>query len=207
MAFAQFTSIEQIAARYGIEYGREAFLRPVAGATLSPTLREELDYSLRMVPFQRSEMLAREAVIYPILRDVAKHYSDHLTLFSGEPVNADADLRGEVDYVVCRRSPLGPLMPDRPYLMVGEAKRDDSSGGWAQAFGGMLAARILNDDTRLTYYGLTTTAQSWRFGRLTGNRFVQDPRVFGITDDLLAGALHFVFSACRDQLLQPPAAA
>ncbi|MGL6096076.1 MAG: hypothetical protein ACRC7O_09805 [Fimbriiglobus sp.] len=204
MAFPSFQSIEQLAERFGIEFRRDAFVAPVAGARLHELVRAELDLTVHGVPYQRSEVHAREALIYPLIREAWKPFRDHLTLLSGETVEASAELAGEIDYVICRRSPLGPLVPDRPFLFVGEAKRDDSSGGWSQALGGMIAARLLSGPN-FTFYGATTTGGNWRFGKLEGDRFTQDPRPFGIGDpDELLGALQFVFAACRDHVLAAP---
>ena len=196
MAFTSFSSIQELATRFGIRFDREPFVRPVAGATLSPILQTELAYTLRRVPFEGSEVATREAIIYPVLRDVWKHYDEHLSLVSGKMLHYDNELRGEVDYAVCGISALGPLVPGPPYLLVGSH----------DALGGMIAAQKISANDRFTYYGLTSFGLGWRFGKLEALRFTKDPRVFGFEDlDTLAGALHFVFAACRDQLLLPPA--
>lgn len=207
MAFTSFTSIDQLLEKYGLTQRREPFVQPTPGRAFSTAAREQIAFSLDAYSYERSEIAARETLIFPILQDVWRHYRDHLTMLSGEPVEADADLRGEVDYVVCRRSPHGPYSPDQPYLLVGEAKRDDATVGWNQALGGMIAAQQLGGP-EFTYFGLTTTGTIWRVGRLVGRVFTRDTRPFTIGElDDLAGALHFVFAACRDQVLsQPPAA-
>ncbi len=206
MAFSSFGSLEDVLTKYGISYRREPFVVPADGPPFSDSYKAELLYTLESVPFQRSESFACEALIYPTLRDISKHYRDHLTLLSHEAVNADADLRGELDYVVCRRSPLGPLVPGKPYLMVGEAKRSDLDAGWGQALAGMIAARKLDGDSERVFHGISTTGRVWAFGRLVGDTFTEDPRPFGVDDVAqLAGALHFAFAACRDQLAADPA--
>ena len=116
-------------------------------------------------------------------------------------MTADADLRGEVDYLVCRRSPLGPLISDLPVLLVGEAKKDETTGGWNQALGGMIAARKLDGESTRTFFGMTTNGLTWAFGKLEATTFTLDPKVFNVRDTSdLFGALHFVFAGCRDQL-------
>jgi hypothetical protein len=207
VAFANLTDVDALAARYGLNQRREPFVRPVVGSTFSPATRDDIDLALTGYPIERSEIAAREALIFPILKDVWRHYRADLTMLSGESLEADADLRGELDYMVCRRAAGGALTPGVPILLVGEAERDDKSVGWAQALGGMLAARMLGGP-EITYHGLATTGTVWRFGRLTDNEFVRDPITYGLNDlDALAGALHFVFTACRDQVLAHPLAA
>lgn len=207
MAFSAFTTLDDVLRKYHIRQVRAEFVRPVPHPPPPDHFLADIRFTMATVPFQRSEEFACEALIYPILREVWKHYLDHLTLFSHEPVEADSDLRGALDYLVCKRSPLGPFTPDLPVLLVGEAKRDDIQKGWAQALAGMIAARKLDPATEdRTLYGLSTTGHVWAFGKLEGDVFTQDPGTFDVKnpDDLL-GALHFVFAACRDQVLAAPA--
>jgi hypothetical protein len=204
VAFSSFGTLEEVITKYAITYRRQAFVAPLPEPPFSDGYLSELAYTLESVPFQRSEGFVCEALIYPTLRDVSKHYRDHLTLLSHEAIAADADLRGELDYVVTARSPLGPLVPGRPLLLVGEAKRSDLDAGWGQAVAGMIAARKLDGDSPRVFHGISTTGRVWSFGRLDGNTFTEDPRPFGVDDPAqLAGALHFVFSTCRDQLTTP----
>jgi hypothetical protein len=205
MAFSAFSSLEDVVTKYAITYRRQPFVIPAAGPPFSDGYLAELAYTLESVPFQRSEGFVCEALIYPTLRDISKHYRDHLTLLSHEAVAADADLRGELDYVVTKRSPLGPLVPGKPHLLVGEATRSDLDAGWGQALAGMMAARKLDGDGERVFHGISTTGRVWAFGKLEGTTFTEDPRPFGVEDVAqLAGALHFAFAACRDQVLATP---
>lgn len=205
MAFSAFGNLEDVLTKYGISYRRQPFVVPADGPPFSDGYLSELAYTLESVPFQRSEGFACEALIYPTLRDISKLYREHLTLLSHEPVAADADLRGELDYVVTKRSPLGPLVPGKPFLLVGEAKRSDLDAGWGQAVAGMIAARKLDGHPDRVYHGISTTGRVWAFGRLVADTFTEDPRPFGVDDvGQLAGALHFMFAACRDQALATP---
>ncbi len=208
MAFTSFKTVDELLTKYHVTERRESFVRPVPGAVLSDTVLAGVDFVLHEYPFDRSEVATRESLIFPILMDVWRHYRSRLTLLSGEPVDCDADLRGEVDYVVCRRSPHGPFTPDQPILLIGEAKREDATVGWNQALGGMLAAQRLDATPGRVYYGLATTGRVWSFGRLAGTEFTTDPAVHTVTKpDVLAGALHFIFAACVAQLDAFPAPA
>ncbi len=208
MAFSNFTSIDELAKKYRITFRRERFIEPFVGVSPGESYLEELALTLSDVPFQRSESFTCEALIYPTLREVWKSYRASLTLLSHEPLMADADLRGEVDYLVCRRSPLGPLISDQPVLLIGEAKKDETTAGWNQALGGMIAARKLDGDSTRTFFGLTTNGLTWAFGKLECDVFTLDPKVYNIQDTReLFGALHFVFAGCRDQLESSPSMA
>ena len=82
MAFSAFGSLEDVVTKYGIAYRREAFVTRAAGPPFTDSYLSELAYTLESVPFQRSEGFVCEALIYPTLRDISKHYRDHLTLLS-----------------------------------------------------------------------------------------------------------------------------
>jgi hypothetical protein len=145
-------------------------------------------------------------LIYPLLREVWKPFHEVLTLWSHQPIAYDDDLSGVPDYIVARRSPLGPLIMDLPYLLVVEAKKDDFIRGWGQCLAAMLAAQKLNDVPDQTFYGITTNGRVWELGQLRGDVFTQDLRPFSLQDlDGLAAALHFIMIQCREQFARQPA--
>jgi hypothetical protein len=145
-------------------------------------------------------------LIYPLLREVWKPFHEALTLWSHESIAYDDDLCGVPDYIVARRSPLGPVIFDLPIVLVIEAKKDDFTHGWGQCLAALLAAQKLNDAPDQTFYGITTNGRGWEFGQLHGDRFTQDPRPYSVQDlDVLAAAIHFVMIKCREQLVREPA--
>jgi hypothetical protein len=201
MPFTSYASVIEVAQAYHIRYRRAAFVTPIP-APLGDYFRSELALTLSEVPFDGSEYAACETLIYPLLREVWKSYRETLTLWSHQPLYYDEDLSGAPDYMVARRSPLGPLIPDQPYLLVVEAKKDDFTRGWGQCLAAMLAAQKVNNLKEQTVYGITTNGRVWECGRLGGDEFVQDPRAFSFEDvDALFAALHFLMSQCREQVV------
>ena len=199
MPFTSYASVAEVALKHSIRWERSVFLAPGA-SPLGDHFRAEHDFTLANVPFDASEIAARESLIYPLLREVWKPSAGALTLWSNQPLYYDEDLSGVPDYLVARRSLLGPNVPDQPYLMVIKAKKDDFPRGWGQCLAAMLAAQKLDDLPGLTYYGATTNGRGWEFGKLVGDRFTQDPRGYALTDlDALAGTLHSIVIHCRDQ--------
>lgn len=200
MPFTDYLSAADVARRFQIRFRRAPFVAPVS-TPIDEHFREELAFTLREVPFDGSESAACEALIYPILREVWRGYLEFLTLWSHQPIAYSADLSGVPDYLVARRSPLGSLVLDQPYLLVVEAKKDDFTRGWAPCLAAMLAAQKLNDTAEQNTLGITTNGQVWQFGELEGEAFTQDPRSFTLEDvDTLMAALHFAFARCRDQV-------
>lgn len=205
MPFTSYASMAEVARRYQIQCRRAAFVRPVAFA-LGEVFRSELAFTLSEVAFEGSESAACETLIYPLLREVWKPFHEVLTLWSHQPIAYDEDLCGVPDYIVARRSALGPLIFDLPYLLVVEAKEDDFTRGWGQCLAAMLAAQKLNDAPDPTFLGITTNGRGWEFGQLQGDVFTQDLRPFSLQDlDGLSAALHFVMIQCREQVARQAA--
>jgi len=131
---------------------------------------------------------------------------DALTLWSHVPLTWDADLCGVPDYLVTRRSPLGPMIFDPPYVfLVIEAKKDDFARAWGQCLAAMLAAQKLNPAADRTLFGATTNGRSWEFGRLRGRnsrkRFAHSRF---LTWFLLPGQSRFVLNEGRAQAAVQP---
>jgi len=202
MPFTSYATVADVARRHRIQCQRSEFIEPVA-APLSDHFRSELDFTLEEVPFDGSESAACETLIYPLLREVWKPYWRALTLWSHEPLRYDDDLGGVPDYIVARRSPLGSIVFDIPYLLVVEAKRDDFPLGWGQCLAAMRAAQKINGQLGEEIFGIATNGRAWEFGQLRGDGFTQDIRTFTLHNlDELAAAIHFVMIQCRDQAAQ-----
>ena len=200
MPFTSYATVADVAKAHHIHFHKAEFLQPVP-ATLSDYFRSELAFTLSEVAFDSAESVACETLIYPLLREVWKPFHETLTLWGHQPIEYDKDLCGVPDFIVARRSPLGPFIFDMPYLLVVEAKRDDFVRGWGQCLAAMLAAQKLNKLPEQTLYGVATNGLGWQFGQLLGDVFTQDVRLFSLKDpDILAAALNFLLTRCRDQV-------
>ena len=201
MPFTAYTSADAVVRAHHVQYRRAEFVEPLPTA-LSDHFRAELAFTLKEVPFERTEYGASETLIYPFLREVWKPFRDVLTLWSHEPISYNEDLSGTPDYLVTRRSPLGSLVFDIPYLLVVEAKRDDFLRGWGQCAAAMLAVLKMNNIPGQTIYGITTNGQLWQFGQLHENTLTVETRGFSLQNvDELAGAIHFALAQCRAQVI------
>jgi hypothetical protein len=212
MAFSDFRNYDEVAIKYGLNVVRKFFVEsdgPVP--PIEDYFRRDIAFICDSFGYQRSEAAAAESLIFPILKEVWKPYSDVLTLLSHEPLQYDQELKGIADYVVCKRSPHGMGLPDTPFLLVGEAKNDEFYRGWGQALSTMVAVRNRDGDLAQTIFGIATNGRLWEFGKLEDNTFTLENDLFTPNHlDALMGALHFVFAACREQVLKlpaPPAAA
>lgn len=208
MSFTSYSTIADVARTYRITL-REVDFLDGEDRLPSETLRQQLNFTKEFANYRISEWAICENVIHPILQDEWKAHTNELMLWSHIPLDFDADLSGIPDYMVTRISLLGRYIVEPPYLIVVEAKRDDSLiKAWAQCLAAMLAAQKLHNLPELTLYGITTNGPYWQFGKLEGSTFIQDTRFFTVTHlDELCGAVHFVFEQCRSQILRLPRSA
>ncbi|HBI44203.1 MAG TPA: hypothetical protein DDY78_15320 [Planctomycetales bacterium] len=204
MAFGNFKSGEDVAAAYQISVAVDSFLQPIA-FPVDERFESELAFALKNIAVRMSEASICEFLIAPVLKTVWKPYSESLLIWSHIPLGAKAPLVGTPDYFFTRRSPLG-LIPNQPYVLVVEAKKDDFEAGWGQCLAAMLAAQNMNDHPTRTIYGCVSNGSLWQFGKLEGRSFTREIREYVLSDlpDLFA-AWNYVFAQAKEQALAPAA--
>ncbi|OWK41705.1 hypothetical protein [Fimbriiglobus ruber] len=199
MAFTNFTRVDDVVKKYRLTFVQAPLLPPDVTAPLfGDYFRDELTFSLRKLPVGRSEIGSGEILLFPILREVWKHYAEELALFTHEGLTFDDDLTGTPDYFVCKISEFGQTIPDVPYLLVCETKLDDFEKGWGQCAAAMLAAQRLNQTPEVPVHGIVTNGSAWQFGVLLGHELTVDPIATALSNlDTLSQRLHAVFRAVR----------
>jgi hypothetical protein len=202
MAFTSYTCIDDVIRKHRIRWVSGSVVDLATDAPpFSDYFRSELAFNQKAFPL-RSQQAAREQLLFPIIREVWRMYSDNLSLFSHKDQIFDVDYNEIPDHFVCRQSEFGPFYPTPPYLIVIEAKLDDFAKAWGQCLAAMLAAQHLNGGPALPVYGIATNGKSWEFGALIGLTFTQDPGAFALNNlDTLGQVLHAVFRACRDMAI------
>jgi hypothetical protein len=204
MAFGNFKSGEEVALAYQLSVKVAPFFQPIP-FPVDERFQKELNFSLENVAVRTSEAAICEFLIAPLLREVWKPYSDALLIWSHTPLGKGDPLMGTPDYFFSRRSPLG-LVPNQPYVLVVEAKKDDFEAGWGQCLAAMLAAQNMNDHPTRAIYGCVSNGSLWQFGKLEGRSFTREIREYVLSDlpDLFA-AWNYVFAQAKEQALAPAA--
>jgi hypothetical protein len=207
MAFTSYTCIDDVVKKFRLRFVQGPLLPPDPTAPLfSDHFREELAFNLRKLPIGRSEIGAGEVLLFPILREVWKPYSDELALFTHEGLTFDDDLTGTPDYFICKVSEFGQTIPDVPVLLIAEAKLDDFERAWGQCSAAMLAAQRLNQTPDLPVYGIATNGNAWQLGVLLGRELTVDPNGTALSNlDTLAQRLHATMRAVRTVAAGVPA--
>ncbi|MEY3827891.1 MAG: hypothetical protein RLZZ148_2712, partial [Cyanobacteriota bacterium] len=148
-----------------------------------------------------SEYAICENLIYPILKEVWKPHSQKFTLWSHQSLIYDENLSGFPEYILAKRSQLGKVVFDQPYLLLVEAKQDKFEEGWGQCLAEMIAAQRLNNNHNLTIFGIVSNGKSWQFGKIETLLFTRQTIPYTIYNlDQLFAAVNYIFKQCELQL-------
>lgn len=201
MAFTNFKTLADVLRLHKIRYQKADF-KILKNVTTPEALREDIEFTLREVPFNISEAAIGENLIYPILKAAWRPFSDFLSIWSHQPIHFD-EINGVPDYLIANRSEQGIIFLETPFVAVVEAKRDDFIGGWAQCGLEMATIQKFNNDNRISVYGIVSNGEIWKFGFLRENSFTEFNQSYDLTDlDALLSALVSVMELCKQQLLE-----
>src|SRR4051812_26693809 len=116
MAFGTFESLGEALSAYQVQVREERFVQPLP-LPVDEGFRTRLEFLRSNAPVSVSEEAICEFLIAPVLQQVWLPYSDALMIWSHVSFTADKPLTGSPDYFFARRSPLGPVVRDRPYVL------------------------------------------------------------------------------------------
>ncbi|MEN8217719.1 MAG: hypothetical protein ABFS56_15395 [Pseudomonadota bacterium] len=195
MSFSDFKTISQVQTEYQIKYDEANFIQKVKEEDISKQFLNEIEFNIRTLDVFSSEAARCELIILPVLREAYKKVSSNFSLWVQKSIRYDDNLNGTPDYIVSKRSALGKTVLEFPLLLVAEAKKNDFDQGWAQCLAELVAAQKLNNDNKLSVYGIVTDGKYWEFGKLTDKLFNKNIDSF-VIDDLfeLFGALNYIFT-------------
>lgn len=199
MSFSQFKTIGEVVKEFQVRYTEAEFIEQLA-FEISQYFRDDLQLMMREAVVDNSEFAICENLIYPVLKEVWKQYREHFIIWSHQSLNYDEKLGGFPEYILARRSPLGKVVFDKPYLLLVEAKQDNFEAGWAQCLAEMIAAQRLNQEPQITVFGIVSNGDRWQFGKLEAEVFTRNITFFTIQElNPLFGALNYVFQQCKGQ--------
>jgi hypothetical protein len=200
MAFSHFKTISEVLKAFQVTYSGANFVNETA-FPVSNYFRDDLEQVMREGVVDNSEFAICENLIYPVIKQVWKHYSHHFIIWSHQSLNYDEKLSGFPEYILAKRSPLGKVVFDKPYFMLVEAKQDNFETGWAQCLAEMIAAQKLNGEPPITVFGIVSNGEVWQFGKLEATVFTRNITFYSIQElDKLFAAVNYIFHQCELQL-------
>lgn len=200
MAFSNYKDISTVPKEFQITYTEANFMGEIE-FSLSDYFREDLQTVLQDGVPNASEFSICENLIYPVLKEVWKCYRSKFVLWGHKSLVYDQNLSGFPEYILAKRSPLGKIVFDKPYFLLVEAKQDKFSEGWAQCLAEMVAAQKLNDEQKITIFGIVSNGKYWEFGKLEKTSFILNINCYLIQNlDQLCAAVNYIFKECESQL-------
>jgi hypothetical protein len=200
MAFSSYKTIGEVLKAFQTTYTESNFIGE-AEFNIPDYFREDLETVMREGVVDNSEFAICENLIYPVLKEIWKKYTSKFTLWSHQSLNYDEKLSGFPEYILAKRSPLGKVVFDKPYFILVEAKQDNFEAGWAQCLAEMIAAQRLNDEFRITIFGIVSNGVTWQFSKVEGETFTRNilPHTIYELDKVFA-AVNYIFQQCELQL-------
>ncbi len=192
MGYSNYKTLKSVTQKFGLSAKRDRFLTNISPIEPSLWLLESLRLS-ELLPLT-NEKSKSERVVSPILTEVAQHFIDKVTFFSGEnlTVNPDDNLSGECDFFFT-------LVPKSPYLespiiSIVEAKDEDMEWGIAQCAAQLYGAKLFNEvegKNIPVMYGCASTGTDWQFLRFENNTFLLDSKIYTNLKEIL-GVWHHI---------------
>ena len=197
MGFRTYKTLGDVLKAYSIRY-EEARLPTERNTWPAPSeLHEEITFNRTEIAYDASEAAICENVIYPILRAVWKPYRQTFAIWSHKPIELNDELSGVPDYIFARKSVLGKVVFDTPYVAMVEAKKEDFTMGWAQCALEMYTIQQLNQDGN-PVYDIVSNGDLWEIGVLSPHKLILYKDTLAC-DDLngLFSALTYVLETCK----------
>jgi hypothetical protein len=200
MPYNNYKKIDEVLSEFCTTYSEQNFIE-ISDIQIPPYFESEIDLTLTEGIYKNSEYAICETLIYPMLREIWKLYKMDLLLWSHQPLNYDANLCGIPDYMVAKRSPMGKIFLEKPFLIIVEAKKDNFEEGWSQCIAEMIAAQKINQISA-PVFGIVSTGMIWEFGMLSANHFIKEIKIYTIQNlKLLFAALNYMFEQSKLQLV------
>jgi hypothetical protein len=197
MSFESFKSIADVLVQYQITSTDQTFIQPLEIA-INPVFCDRLNRYLEEFVLDSKNAIC-EMIVFPILAEVYLKHRQHFVLWSHMPLVYDDLLTGTSDYTLAHRSHLGKVIWEKPYFVAVVTEKGDFIKGWGECLAQMVAMQKLNNNSDQSAYGIVSNGQSWEFGILTQNTFIQDPKSYQLSNlDELMAALHFLFQCCEE---------
>ncbi|MCB1191043.1 MAG: hypothetical protein H7A23_10575 [Leptospiraceae bacterium] len=201
MAYGTFKTLEEIGEKFQIESKEIQFVKEEL-FSVNEVLFEFLQNNFQNRRNFVSENSICETIISPILNIVTQKHN--LPLWSHVPFNVSITegLTGIPDFLIAPLSKTGFTFRN-PIICIAEVKKDNFDEGWTQALCEMIAAQRFNNNPQKTIYGIATSGEVWKFGKLLDKQFVMDPIAYSAAMDLqkLFNIVNWLVSEAKKNLL------
>ncbi len=196
MSYKDFKDISDVCEAFDCDYEKKKFVKEKE-IRLNEYLIETIKENLKDNSCFINEYVICEDIIKPIIKPIAK--AANLPIWSHVQFDVDKErgLTGVPDYLFAFAK-RGMMQFKSPIACLGEAKKDDFTGGWGQTAAEMIAAQIANKNKDVTIYGLVTNGTFWKFGKLENKKFTMEESHVSVENlNTLFNILNWFFCEAR----------
>ncbi len=200
MAFTEYKNLATVLKEFSLHYQEQA-LDYDENLLAPPSLASEITFNLTELAYDSSEAMLCETLIFPILKTAWKPFIHDLMLWSHQAIEFNNKLSGIPDYLFAKKSSLGKVVMDKPFVAIVEAKKDDFSAGWGQCAAEMYTATQLNENPAIQVFGIVSNGKFWEFASLQNSvffKYQQNGNVYQL--DALFAMLCAILKNCQLQL-------
>lgn len=200
MSFSSYKSISTVLQEFQITYKETDFIVEIK-FNIPEYFKNDIQIVMREGIVDNSEFAICENLIYPVLKEIWKSYCSKFILWSHQSLIYNNNLSGFPEYILAKRSPLGKVIFDKPYVLLVEAKQDKFDEGWGQCLAEMVTAQKLNNNPELVVFGIVSNGKIWQFGKLIADSFTKNITFYSFQDlDQLFAVVNYIFAQCELQL-------
>jgi hypothetical protein len=200
MAYGTFKTLEEVLIRFDVEGKTTEFVKEVQFET-TDVLFNFIERNLVNRRNYISENSICEAIIYPILNLVSDKYDLPLWSHARFDVSVEEGLTGVPDFLIAPVSKTGFSFTN-PIVCIAEVKKENFDEGWTQALCEMIAAQRFNNNTQKPIYGIATSGEFWKFGKLVEKQFIVESKSYSATSNLqqVFNVLNWFFGEAKKEL-------
>lgn len=180
-AFSDYKTLGIVLKTFSLHYEEQAFVF-TQNYDAPEGLKTEISFNLTEMPYDSSEASICESILFPILRAAWIPFKNDFMLWSHQIISYGDFMNGAPDYLFAKRSVLGKIVMDAPYVAVVEAKKDDFTSGWGQCAAEMYAIQQLNKTPHDRLFGIVSNGDFWEFACLQKSLFIKYKQVYKIDE-------------------------
>lgn len=199
MSYTKFTA-RTLEKQFGIQFKANHLFDDPEPIQSSEWLKEAIQRAMQ-IGFG-SEKSRSERLVSPVLTELSILNNNSFTIYSGLNLDVDdtAGLNGECDFILSY-SKIQDFIK-APIFAIVEAKKNDIEGGTVQCAAQLIAAQILNKESKpvfnKTVYGCSTTGVEWRFLKLKDEVLTIDlDRYYIQNTEQLLGILQLILKSSK----------
>lgn len=197
MAYGTFKNLDEVANKFDITITNSDFMEEL-NLTIDNFYFTVTQKNLKDKKNFISENAICEAIIFPILNIVSDSLQLPLWSHPKFDVAPEEGLSGIPDFLIAPVSKTG-LNFTNPIVCVAEAKKENFD---EEVLCEMIASQRFNNNTIKPIYGIATSGEFWKFGKLIGKQLIIDSRAYSATLNLqqVLDALHFFLIEAKKTL-------